>query len=1053
MVGGPGRRFFLNVLISIPLALLLSIAAPVVYAERLPIITYGPAEGLAGTVVQHVTRDSRGFMWLSTRDGLSRFDGERFVTYGVEHGLPNPTINFLLETRGGDYWIAANGGGACRLNPAAPLLPAAKGRAPLFTCYQFGKSTFSNQVNALHEDARGRLWFGTDDGLFRIDAPHAPVPRLVPLDLPGGLTPGVHRFAESADGVLWVGLGWGLIRIAPDGARTHYTIRMTPGGDNVNDLMVDRDGRLWLAHETGIVIMRALTPARAAVSGPTPSEQLAAPSHARPLQMPTAGATVSVRLPEQPGEVVWLTLRGDRGATGAHSLRQTADGHVWIGTIDSLYDLDRGRSYFRRYTAAEGLTDINISSLAEDAAGNLWAATIAGGAMKLTRNGFHSYDTRDGLGDPRVYSVYEDRSGALVAVSGDWMISRFDGRRFTHEQAPVPHDAAYAWNSPLGFLDSTDRWWIMTSRQLSRLPPGPSVARAAPELVRQSFVWRMFEDRQGVVWLGLRMDSPSQVMSWNRATNTYRPWTEADGVPPGSVPTAFVEDAAGHVWIGLQSGDFLRFRHGRFTQFPSPHGPGGTITSMTRDRAGRLWAGSNRDGLLCIEHPETAQPLFRTYAKAEGLDGVNIRSVVTDQWGRVYAGNARGVDRFDPATGRVQHYTTRDGLLSGFVNVAFRDREGVLWFGSSKGLSRLTPESEERLDPPQVFIGGVRAAGTPQVISHLGQQDVANLALRPGEGQLQIDFFGLAFGLGESLRYQYRLDGADDRDQWSDATAERTVHYSRLPPRTYRFQVRAVRADGTISARAATVAFEVMPAFWQRAWFQALVAIAIALAAYAAYRIRLARLLALERVRSRIAGDLHDDIGATLAQIAVLSEVVQTQIDDQHAPLRAPVARIAQTAREAIASMSDIVWAINPQKDSLHEMVRRMRRFANEVLPARGITFTISAPEVDVRLGADERRHIFLIFKEALNNVLRHADATEVAIVLRLTHRRLHLEITDNGRGYTPPEDGAEPASDGNGLISMARRAKALGGAFGIAGRDGAAGTVVTATIPLGWAA
>jgi signal transduction histidine kinase len=243
------------------------------------------------------------------------------------------------------------------------------------------------------------------------------------------------------------------------------------------------------------------------------------------------------------------------------------------------------------------------------------------------------------------------------------------------------------------------------------------------------------------------------------------------------------------------------------------------------------------------------------------------------------------------------------------------------------------------------------------------------------------------------------------------------------------------------------------------------VAIAIGLAAYAAYRIRVERLLALERVRSRIAGDLHDDIGATLAQIAVLSEVVQTQIDDQHAPLRAPVARIAQTAREAIASMSDIVWAINPQKDSLHEMVRRMRRFANEVLPARGITFTITAPEVDARLGADERRHIYLIFKEALNNVLRHAEADEVTIVLRMAHRKLHLEITDNGRGYTPRKSGlggaggpdgpggADVESDGHGLISMARRAEALGGVFSIAAKPGKLGTVVTATIPLGWAA
>ena len=417
MAAGPGRRFPFSVLISISpisLAILLSVAAAVVRAERLPIITYGPADGLAGTVVQHVTRDSRGFMWLSTRDGLSRFDGERFVTYGVEHGLPNPTINFLLETRGGDYWVATNGGGACRLDPAAPLLPASKDRAPLFTCYQFGTSTFSNQVNALHEDARGRLWFGADDGLFVIDAPRAavPVPQLVPLDLPGGLTPGVHRFAESPDGVMWVGLGWGLIRIAPDGARTHYTIKMTVGGDNVNDLMFDREGRLWLAHETGMVIIRPLAPARATVSGPTPSEPLADASRARPLRV-DAGATAPVRLPEQPGEVVWLTLRGDRGATGARSLLQTSDGQIWIGTIDSLYELDPSQSHFRRHTAAEGLTDTNISGLAEDAAGNLWAATIAGGAMQLTRNGFHSYDTRDGLGDPRIYNLAEDRSGAI----------------------------------------------------------------------------------------------------------------------------------------------------------------------------------------------------------------------------------------------------------------------------------------------------------------------------------------------------------------------------------------------------------------------------------------------------------------------------------------------------------------------------------------------------------------------------------------------------------------------------------------------------------------
>jgi signal transduction histidine kinase len=174
----------------------------------------------------------------------------------------------------------------------------------------------------------------------------------------------------------------------------------------------------------------------------------------------------------------------------------------------------------------------------------------------------------------------------------------------------------------------------------------------------------------------------------------------------------------------------------------------------------------------------------------------------------------------------------------------------------------------------------------------------------------------------------------------------------------------------------------------------------------------------------------------------VLSEVIQTQIDDQHATFAAPLARIAQTSRDAIASMSDIVWAINPQKDSLRATVSRMRAFASGVLTPRGLTCTLTAPAGDATLTADLRRQVYLIFKEAVNNILRHAEATHVTIDLRLEHRRLRLRITDNGRGFDP----AAAADAGNGLGSMHRRAHALGGTLTITSRPG--DTTVEANVP-----
>ena len=217
------------------------------------------------------------------------------------------------------------------------------------------------------------------------------------------------------------------------------------------------------------------------------------------------------------------------------------------------------------------------------------------------------------------------------------------------------------------------------------------------------------------------------------------------------------------------------------------------------------------------------------------------------------------------------------------------------------------------------------------------------------------------------------------------------------------------------------------------------------LIAYALYSYRVARLLELERVRTRIATDLHDDIGSSLSQIAIMSEVVQQQVGGENQRVSRPLSVIAGTSRELVDSMADIVWAINPKRDHLIDLTQRMRQFAGDLLAARNIEFTFAAPglESDIRIETDVRREVFLIFKEAINNAVRHSECSSVEIIFGVNDNWLMLKITDNGRSFDPNR-----TSGGHGLASMKHRAESIGGELEILAQPGQ-GTDVTMHAPL----
>lgn len=214
---------------------------------------------------------------------------------------------------------------------------------------------------------------------------------------------------------------------------------------------------------------------------------------------------------------------------------------------------------------------------------------------------------------------------------------------------------------------------------------------------------------------------------------------------------------------------------------------------------------------------------------------------------------------------------------------------------------------------------------------------------------------------------------------------------------------------------------------------------------YVAHRLSLARRLAIEGIRMRIATDLHDDIGASLSQIAILSEVTRREVERDDPLSGERLEKIASASRELVDAMSDVIWAISPNRDSFGDLVHRMRRFANDALTPRDVILLFTAPEDEqhVRVEADVRREVYCTLKEAVNNAAKYAGGTMVTVAVSLSHRRLGLKVVDNGRGFD-----IRATTDGNGLASLARRAERLGGTVKIESTPGT-GTTIEMTVPL----
>ncbi len=966
-----------------------------VRAEQLPLRVYTTADGLVSDRVSQIVRDPRGFLWFCTEHGLSRFDGYTFTNYTTAQGLPSNWINDLLITREGEYWIATEGG-LCRFDPESRT-------QPVRAVYRPGEDPTRSRITALIEDRRGVIWCGTWRGLYRVEIAGDQITfHFATLGMPSPKDARTHvrNLIEDRRGNIWAALDdKGLCRITSDGRGETFTTRNGLPVNNLMGLVEDSEGKIWVGTRGGGLCMLA--------------DEIDANRN-----VIARGYTTSDGLPYN--------------SIGA--LMVSRSGRLWIGTGGGLGEFLFGQ--LKSYTSASIIGEQTIWSLADDRDGNLWIGTPAG-AIKVRLTGLTTYTQADGLGSS-VYTVRETPDGELIVCSSTprrETLNLFDGRRFIPINPNIPdHVDHFSWRSNFGAIISrAGEWWIPTTKGLFRFPKvdrTSDLARTRPKAVYTSqnglpddFVTHLFEDSRGDIWIATH-PHVGMIVRWERTTEKFHHYSQKDGLPGDREgPLDFCEDRAGNLWIGFRGGGIARFGEGRFRLFTTADGIGeGSIRDLLVDRAGRLWIAASEGGLGRTDDPTKAEPQFTAITEQDGLSSSEIWCVVDDEQGRIYVGTARGLDRID-ANG-IRHYTTADGLANQTVESAFRDLRGALWFATATGISRLTPEPDVMRPQPDIFISEVRVNGNSQSIAGLGQSRIAGLEFDPTQNNIQIEFFGISFS--SPLKYRYKLDDASD---WSAPSQDRSVNLASLQPGSYRFLVQAINADGATSETPASVSFTVLPPVWQRWWFLIPAVALVALLIYGAYRYRVAQLIQIERVRTRIATDLHDDIGSNLSVIRGLSDLLRHQMKDADASIADRLAMIANVSSRSVEAMSDIIWAVNPSRDNTNDLAQRMRRFASDAFTSRNIEFTFDAPDLEhnAKIETEARREVYLVFKEAVNNAARHSACSRAEVAMRIDSRNLTLKVSDDGKGFDQTS-----AELGNGVMSMRRRAEKLGGTLEI---------------------
>jgi signal transduction histidine kinase/ligand-binding sensor domain-containing protein len=933
-----------------------------------------------------------------------------------------------------------------------------------------------NITTAIAQDQAGYLWFGTPYGLVRFDGV-----RFVARE--GDVSPEfakgfVQSLRAGQDGSLWIATRRSGLFTQREGGITNVSPAWPAAA--VDSVAIDGQGVVWVTDgkgrlgrwdggqfvktaelgriATGPMLFKLVTDAGGGLWF-YKQDTFGQIIDGQPTNYTRLGGSVVTLAPRRDGGL-WLAtgeeLRrlpsGQSGgmetvkrlgwdAYAVNALHEDRAGQVWIGT--------RRRGLYRLSgSTLEKIVGVHhqISDLLEDAEGNIWVATDGAGLFKIRPGCFKMVDESDGLPQESV-----------VCVSGEWVgpqgvgVGRLDA---AGRVTMLPEHQQYSVTSLLD--DGAGGVWLGTAG--GRLIHRSATGAIGPTLTIDGTQLRVLHrDRDGNLWIG---GFPSGLFLLSAQEPTRLRNLEAEGFPKASV-TAIAQDETGGLWIGTAPGDLYSRTNETFRRFGVAEGfTGFPIGALLPATNGGLWVGTLGGGLGRFRDGRV-----QFVGRNDGMTDEVVSQLIEDDGGWLWLGGSRGLARVRPGEveavleGRrsrfgLTHYGSSDGLANvqctvGSQPSVWRTPDGQLRFATSRGVVSFDPASlPVNLRPPPLVLERVLVDGVP-VASR------SNLRLPHDFKKLEFDYAALSFRAPEKVQFRRQLGGFDEG--WIEAGSGRTATYPRLPPGAYVFKFTACNDDSVWNDQPACLPFTVVPTYWQTAWFRAAMIVLfgglVGGAVFIAARLRLRRKLArleqantLERERTRISRDLHDDLGARLTQMALQTDLTA---DDPTVPaeVQAQIKEVSAQARSAVQSLDETVWMINPQKDTLAHVVAYIAQFAEQFFRATAIhcRMDIARDLPACTVPGNLRRDILMLVKEALNNAQKHAGASEVRLRVAVRPGVLRISIRDNGRGFAADADKPQR----HGLGNMRQRAEAAGIGASIHSRPGK-GTLVALRLRLG---
>jgi ligand-binding sensor domain-containing protein/signal transduction histidine kinase len=949
--------------------------------------TWQTDEGLPDNVVQAIAQTRDGFLWIGTRRGLARFDGVSFTVFNLKDvpELENASITALCADRTGPLWVGTEGRGLF-------CLSAGK-------FYHFGKTDglAGDTIGAIYEAGNGALWIGTSTGLSKFGGG-----KFVNYTKKEGLLSDVVRnIYEDREQNLWVATGAGLNRIH-DGIKSFAMPNGLPN-DSVRAICQDRGGRVWIGSNNGMLWY---------------DWYWANHFFAYNSRYGISDTFVSAICQDPDGNLWVGTYSGlnrfregrfyvERDREGlpfakVNALFADGEGNVWVGSNEGLVRLTPMR--FTTYTKQQGLTHNNVMSVLEDHSGKIWAGTWGGGLDCLQEENIQPYSMTTNFSENLVLSLGQGRDGSL------WVGADYDGGLTRIKNGALKHYGAKSGLISAGIHalleDTNGNLWIGTAHGLNCLRKGKFTAYTRTNNLAGNDVRAIAEDREGRIWFG----TDGGVSCWQGGELL---------TPPGlasladQTVTAMREDSDGDLWFGTQAGGLSRYRGGELRTYTTAQGlADNEVLEILQDNSGCFWMSCSKG-------------IFRARkADFDAYDSGNITSVPCAFYGK------------------------DDGMESGQCNgqgkpAGWKDREGHLWFPTTKGLVTLDPNIVKwNLTPPPVYIEEL-LADKKSVLPPKEAKEEGPLKIAPGQGELDFHFTALELQSPEQVRFKYQLAGVDP--DWVDAGTRRDAHYI-VSQGKYVFRVTACNKDGVWNKDGASLAFVVLPHIWETWWFRAaVILLVVGTASGSARYLEMRRLrrrmeimeqrAAIERERGRIAKDIHDDLGSSLTRIMMLGERTEEGLvkNEEVAP---HVRKIVSSARETVKSLDEIVWAVNPENDTLDGLVTYISHYADEFFENTEVSCRLELPLKlpAVTLPAEVRHDLFLVVKEAFNNCLKHSGASVVRVCVSGQSDSTTISVTDNGCGLPAnvEDNGHNGGRVGHGLLNMRKRIESLGGNFSV---------------------